>query len=285
MQLITTISDIREQVAKARQQHQRIALVPTMGNLHEGHLTLVREARRHADAVVASIFVNPTQFGPNEDYDRYPRTLESDRQQLADSGCDLLFAPTAQEIYPNGLENLTRVHVPAVSEGLCAGSRPSHFDGVASVVSILFHSVWPDVALFGKKDYQQLGVIRKMVRDLHMPIEIIGVDTVRDNSGLALSSRNGYLSSEEHQQAALIRQRLSDIALNIRDSGDIERALTEGRQQLESDGFTLDYLECRDIHLTPVTSETQAVVVLVAVWLGTTRLIDNIEVTLNTAVA
>lgn len=285
MQLITTISDIREQVAKARQQHQRIALVPTMGNLHEGHLTLVREARRHADVVVASIFVNPTQFGPNEDYDRYPRTLESDRQQLADSGCDLLFAPTAQEIYPNGLENLTRVHVPAVSEGLCAGSRPSHFDGVASVVSILFHSVWPDVALFGKKDYQQLGVIRKMVRDLHMPIEIIGVDTVRDNSGLALSSRNGYLSSEEHQQAALIRQRLSDIALNIRDSGDIERALTEGRQQLESDGFTLDYLECRDIHLTPVTSETQAVVVLVAVWLGTTRLIDNIEVTLNTAVA
>ncbi|WP_025731803.1 pantoate--beta-alanine ligase [Carnimonas nigrificans] len=285
MQLITTISDIREQVAKARQQHQRIALVPTMGNLHEGHLTLVREARRHADVVVASIFVNPTQFGPNEDYDRYPRTLESDRQQLADSGCDLLFAPSAQEIYPNGLENLTRVHVPAVSEGLCAGSRPSHFDGVASVVSILFHSVWPDVALFGKKDYQQLGVIRKMVRDLHMPIEIVGVDTVRDNSGLALSSRNGYLSSEEHQQAALIRQRLSDIALNIRDSGDIERALTEGRQQLERDGFTLDYLECRDIHLTPVTSETQAVVVLVAVWLGTTRLIDNIEVTLNTAVA
>ncbi|MGJ8514724.1 pantoate--beta-alanine ligase [Carnimonas bestiolae] len=285
MQLITTISDIRDHLANARQRHQRIALVPTMGNLHEGHLTLVREARRHADVVVASIFVNPTQFGPNEDYDRYPRTLENDRQQLADNGCDLLFAPTAKEIYPNGLENLTRVHVPAVSEGLCAGSRPTHFDGVSSVVSILFHIIWPDVALFGKKDYQQLAVIRKMVSDLHMPITIVGIDTVRDARGLALSSRNGYLASGERQQAALIRQRLNEIADSMRQSGDVECALIAGRQRLESDGFTLDYLECRDVNLAPISSDARELVLLVAVWLGATRLIDNLEVTLTSAVA
>ncbi|MGJ8522391.1 Pantothenate synthetase [Carnimonas sp. R-84981] len=285
MQLITTISDIRDHLANARQRHQRIALVPTMGNLHEGHLTLVREARRHADVVVASIFVNPTQFGPNEDYDRYPRTLENDRQQLADNGCDLLFAPTAKEIYPNGLENLTRVHVPAVSEGLCAGSRPTHFDGVSSVVSILFHIIWPDIALFGKKDYQQLAVIRKMVSDLHMPITIVGIDTVRDARGLALSSRNGYLASEERQQAALIRQRLNEIADSMRQSGDVECALIAGRQRLESDGFTLDYLECRDVNLAPISSDARELVLLVAVWLGATRLIDNLEVTLTSAVA
>ncbi|MGJ8518228.1 pantoate--beta-alanine ligase [Carnimonas bestiolae] len=285
MQLITTISDIRDHLANARQRHQRIALVPTMGNLHEGHLTLVREARRHADVVVASIFVNPTQFGPNEDYDRYPRTLENDRQQLADNGCDLLFAPTAKEIYPNGLENLTRVHVPAVSEGLCAGSRPTHFDGVSSVVSILFHIIWPDVALFGKKDYQQLAVIRKMVSDLHMPITIVGIDTVRDARGLALSSRNGYLASEERQQAALIRQRLNEIADSMRQSGDVECALIAGRQRLESDGFTLDYLECRDVNLAPISSDARELVLLVAVWLGATRLIDNLEVTLTSVVA
>ena len=224
------------------------ALVPTMGNLHEGHLALVAEARRRGDLVVATIFVNPMQFGPGEDLEAYPRTLAEDQRQLEAAGCHLLFAPETATIYPRGLEAQTRVCVPEVSEGLCGGDRPGHFDGVATVVTMLFHLVQPDVACFGEKDYQQLAVIRRLVADLHLPVEIAGVPIVRAEDGLALSSRNGYLDASQRAIApALYGQRLV------------------GGHRLR---------------LAPVTTTTRQAVLLTAARLGTTRLIDNLSLTL-----
>lgn len=280
MHVATTIAEVRHVIQTARQQGLRIALVPTMGNLHEGHLALVHAACQQADVVVASIFVNPIQFGPNEDFDSYPRTLEEDKAKLEKAGCTLLFTPEATEIYPNGQAALTQVRVPEVSQGLCAGSRPEHFDGVSTVVSILFHIVWPDVAFFGNKDYQQLAVIRRMVADQHMPIQIVGVDTVRESNGLALSSRNGYLTAQEKQLAARLQQRLKEMAEVIQQDGEIETVLAAGRQRLAQDGFILDYLECRATDLSPVTQETQEGILLTAAWLGKTRLLDNLPLTL-----
>ena len=201
MKIESTIQGLRAALRQARQAGKSVAFVPTMGNLHQGHMDLVQAARRRADFVVASIFVNPTQFGVNEDFDRYPRTLEADANQLVNAGCDLLFAPSASEMYPDGRSQATTVAVAGITDILCGASRPGHFTGVATVVSKLLNIVQPDMALFGEKDYQQLAVIRRLVQELCFPVSIIGVPTTRAEDGLALSSRNGFLTPEQRQQA------------------------------------------------------------------------------------
>ena len=219
MNTVKTLRELRSAVAHARNAGKRIGFVPTMGNLHSGHATLVTKAAQQADFVVASIFVNPLQFGAGEDLDKYPRTLAADQETLLQAGCNLLFAPTVDEMYPGGTTGQTRVSVPQLSEGLCGASRPGHFEGVATVVSKLFNMVQPDMAVFGQKDYQQLAVIRAMVHDLNMPIQIIGEPTVRAEDGLALSSRNGFLSPQERAIAPVLYRSLSQIAAAIK-SGD-----------------------------------------------------------------
>jgi len=283
MNTVTTIAELRAAVALARRAGKRIGFAPTMGNLHSGHAALVTRARDKADFVVASIFVNPLQFGPNEDLDTYPRTLAADQQRLVEAGCDLLFAPTVAQMYPEGTAVQTRVSVPELSQGLCGASRPGHFEGVATVVSKLLNMVQPDVAVFGQKDYQQLAVIRAMVRDLNMPIEIIGEPTVRAEDGLALSSRNGYLSAEQRAKAPVLYRCLSDMATAIR-AGERDYAglLEQQRKVIAASGFKLDYLEIRHaVHLRPVTAQDHDLVLLVAAYLGTTRLIDNLHLDLH----
>lgn len=283
MQTVTTIAEVRSLVAAWRAAGQRIAFVPTMGNLHAGHIHLVDEAHRHADRVVASIFVNPLQFGPSEDFAAYPRTLAADQEKLAAAGCDLLFAPGEREMYPLGCEGLTCVEVPGLSDILCGAFRPGHFRGVATVVSKLFHIVQPDVALFGEKDYQQLLVIRRMVRDLDMPVEIIGVATVREADGLALSSRNGYLSADERRLAAGLYAALQALAAQVREGRQDYAALEAAAvARLERAGFRPDYVSVRraaDLGL-PQAGERR-LVVLVAARLGKTRLIDNLLIELD----
>ncbi len=280
MRTLRDIAALRDALGEFRRRGQRIGLVPTMGNLHEGHLALVETARRHADVVVATIFVNPLQFGAGEDLDAYPRTLADDQAKLEASGCDLLFAPNDATLYPQGLEQLTQVRVPVVSEGLCGGSRPGHFDGVATVVSILFNLVQPDVACFGEKDYQQLAVIRKLVADLHIPVEIIGVPIVRADDGLALSSRNGYLDPSERATAPELHHTLGQLREALQSGQPQQAALDTARARLESAGFVLDYLELRAADLAPLAADTRDAVLLVAARLGTTRLIDNLTLTL-----
>lgn len=280
MRTLQEIPELRKVLGEYRQRGLRIGLVPTMGNLHAGHLALVETARRHADVVVATIFVNPLQFGAGEDLDAYPRTLAADQAQLEATGCDLLFAPTVTTLYPHGMDNLSQVRVPVVSEGLCGGSRPGHFDGVATVVSLLFHLVQPDIACFGEKDYQQLAVIRKLVADLHFPIEIIGVPIVRAADGLALSSRNGYLSADERAAAPQLQRILTTLRHAIEAGEPTATALESGLKQLGAAGFEPDYLELRAADLGPVTATTREAVLLAAVRLGTTRLIDNLILTL-----
>ncbi|UXZ54451.1 pantoate--beta-alanine ligase [Halomonas sp. 7T] len=280
MRTLRDINELRSALGEHRLDGQRIALVPTMGNLHEGHLALVAQARQHADIVVASLFVNPMQFGPGEDLDAYPRTFEADHAQLSDAGCDILFAPTVNALYPNGLTAQTKVHVPDVGEGLCGGSRPGHFDGVSTVVSMLFNLVQPDIACFGEKDYQQLAVIRKLVSDLHMPIEIIGVPIVRAEDGLALSSRNGYLNAQERTTAPLLYRTLCSLRDALERGESIEQVLQRGKTTLYDAGFTPDYLELRDTALGPVSAATRQAVLLAAATLGPARLIDNLSVQL-----
>lgn len=280
MRTLRDINELRSALGEHRLDGQRIALVPTMGNLHEGHLALVARARQHADIVVASLFVNPMQFGPGEDLDAYPRTFEADHAQLSDAGCDILFAPTVNALYPNGLTAQTKVHVPSVGEGLCGGSRPGHFDGVSTVVSMLFNLVQPDVACFGEKDYQQLAVIRKLVSDLHMPIEIIGVPIVRAEDGLALSSRNGYLNAQERTTAPMLYRTLCSLRDALERGESIEQVLQRGKTTLYDAGFTPDYLELRDTALGPVSAATRQAVLLAAAKLGPARLIDNLSVQL-----
>lgn len=281
MNTVKTVRELRAAIARARAEGKRIGFVPTMGNLHSGHVALVEKASQRADFVVASIFVNPLQFGPNEDLAKYPRTLAADQEKLVSAGCHLLFAPTPEEMYPQGMDNQTRISVPGVSEGLCGGSRPGHFEGVATVVTKLFNMVQPDLAIFGEKDFQQLAVIRKLVRDLNLPVQIFGEPTVRADDGLALSSRNGYLSAEQRQVAPQLFATLKDMADSIcggRD--DFSRLTLDGLKQLEKVGFRPDYLEIREAgSLRPAQAGDKELVILVAAYLGTTRLIDNLSFT------
>ncbi|WP_110685814.1 pantoate--beta-alanine ligase [Salinicola aestuarinus] len=281
MQTVHDIATLRDALSPHRRAGARIALVPTMGNLHEGHLRLVDEARAQADVVVATLFVNPLQFAPGEDLDSYPRTLKDDQGALSARHCDLLFVPSVETLYPGGLENLSQVHVPIVSEGLCGGARRGHFDGVATVVSLLFHLVQPDIACFGEKDYQQLAVIRKLVADLHFPIQIVGVPTVRATDGLALSSRNGYLTPAERARAVAFPRALARAATAITAGQPTRDALDAARADLVQAGLTLDYLELRAPDLSALEPATSSHArLLAAVYLGATRLIDNVDVAL-----
>lgn len=284
MNVVKTIADLRAAVARARGEGKRIGFVPTMGNLHAGHIALVKKAGQRADFVVASIFVNPLQFGPNEDLDNYPRTLAADQEKLFDAGCHLLFAPSVEEMYPHGQANQTIVRVPGVSEGLCGGSRPGHFDGVSTVVSKLFNMVLPDLAVFGQKDFQQLAVIRTMVRDLNMPVQIISEPIVRADDGLALSSRNGYLTTEERTIAPQLYRTLCELRDAIAGGERDYSALVErGLNRLRQAGLRPDYLELRNaVDLQPADQHSREVAILVAAFLGRTRLLDNILVETGT---
>jgi len=283
MNTVKTVRELRAAVAQARAEGKQIGLVPTMGNLHAGHAALVEKAAQRADFVVASIFVNPMQFGPAEDLDKYPRTLQADQQRLIDAGCHLLFYPDVEEMYPGGMGEQTRITVPGVSEGLCGASRPGHFEGVATVVAKLFNMVQPDLAVFGQKDFQQLAVIRTLVRDLNMPIQIIGEPTVRADSGLALSSRNGYLSDEQRDTATVLYRSLQDIALAIQAGRrDLPELIAHAQRQHAEAGLRADYLEVREAQsLREVSAGDRELVVLVAAYLGNTRLIDNLSFTLD----
>ncbi|HFC53210.1 MAG TPA: pantoate--beta-alanine ligase [Gammaproteobacteria bacterium] len=273
-----TVSELRDRLREWRKAGERIALVPTMGNLHAGHMALVTRARELARRVVVTIFVNPTQFGPGEDYSSYPRTLDRDAAMLERAGADLLFIPAVEEIYPSGLSDGTVVEVPVVSDGLCGAARPRHFRGVATVVAKLFNCVQPDVALFGEKDYQQLLVIRKMVRDLLVPLEIVAVPTVREPDGLALSSRNAYLTPEQRERAPLLYRTLVEGRERIR-AGERDYAELESwaRRELEGAGFQPDYWEVRAAADLGVPGEGERrLAILGAACLGRARLIDNI---------
>lgn len=279
MNTVKTVRELRAAIARARSEGKRIGLVPTMGNLHSGHAALVTKAAQRADFVVASIFVNPMQFGPNEDLATYPRTLAADQEKLLEAGCHLLFTPNVEEMYPHGMADQTTVSVPVISEGLCGASRPGHFDGVSTVVSKLFNMVQPDLAVFGEKDFQQLAVIRALVRDLNMPIQIIGEPTVRADDGLALSSRNGYLTEEQRATAPALYKVIQHIGAAV-DSGDKDfvALLDTGKRQLEAAGFRPDYLEIREAtSLRPATGQDSDLVILAAAFLGKTRLIDNLH--------
>ncbi len=280
MRTLRNIPALRETLADVRRRGERIALVPTMGNLHDGHLALVAAARAHAEVVIATIFVNPMQFGAGEDLEAYPRTLDEDQAGLEAAGCDLLFAPETATVYPRGLEAQTRIVVPDVADGLCGASRPGHFDGVSTVVGMLFNLVQPDIACFGEKDYQQLAVIRRMVADLHFPIEVVGVPIVRADDGLALSSRNGYLSAQQRAAAPRLYQTLCELRQALEAGEATGPTLACGYARLQEAGFAPDYLELHAADLGPVTPTTREAVLLVAARLGKTRLIDNLTLTL-----
>ena len=278
------ISDLRVALQPYRTA-QRIALVPTMGNLHDGHLELVKIAKQHADIVVVSIFVNPTQFGVGEDFDSYPRTLDEDVAKLTTVGADYVFAPTIDEMYPV-LPPPTTILAGTITEQLCGKTRPNHFDGVGIVVSKLFNIVQPNIAVFGQKDYQQLAIIKQLVRDLSYSIDIIGAPIIRATDGLALSSRNQYLSESERQTAPILQQELQYLAKQITDNKQpLEVLLTAAHERITSAGFMIDYLEVKTTELIAVDDESinnhQVLVILVAAWLGRARLLDNRLVTIN----
>ena len=279
MNTLHTIAQVRAAVGRARQEGKRIGLVPTMGNLHAGHVALVEKALQRTDYVVVSIFVNPMQFGPGEDLDSYPRTLAEDQKKLLEVGAHLVFAPNANEMYPYGMDGHTRISVPVVSEGLCGASRPGHFEGVATVVNKLLNIVGPDVAVFGQKDYQQLAVIRKMAQDLSLPVQIMGHPTVSAEDGLALSSRNGYLSAEQRAIAPVLQQTLQQIASAVQSGRtDYAQIINEASLRLSEAGLRPDYLDLRNAdNLAPASDDSTDLVVLAAAYLGTTRLIDNLE--------
>lgn len=282
MEILTEIAAARAQVADWRRAGQRIALVPTMGALHEGHLSLVELASRHAARVIVSLFVNPLQFGPSEDFDRYPRDFARDRAALATGGVHALFAPEADAMYPDGSVGQTRVHVPVLGEMLCGQSRPGFFDGVATVVTKLFNTLAPDVAIFGEKDFQQLLVVRRLVRDLNLPVEILAGPTVREADGLAMSSRNAYLSAEQRAIAPGLYRQLQAAALALRAGTAPAEVEAEGRARLGAAGFRVDYFSVRRVEdLGSADAPRGDLAVLAAASLETTRLIDNIRVTLD----
>ena len=277
MKTETTIQGLSASLSPARSARKIIGFVPTMGNLHEGHLNLVREARKLCDVVVVSIFVNPIQFGPNEDFDSYPRTLDQDSQLLAEVGCDIIFAPSVEQMYGNK-PRLTNISVSQITADLCGLQRPGHFDGVAVVVTKLFNMVQPNYAFFGEKDYQQLAVIRQFVRDLNIPLEVIGVPIVRAADGLALSSRNGYLSAEQRQIAPTIYQSLKTAAQALQQGETLSQVLANIKATLTAAGFVVDYVEARTTELQKIEAFSEDLVLFVAAKLGNTRLIDNLQV-------
>ncbi len=281
-----SIKSLREALKPLR-TNKTIALVPTMGNLHQGHISLVKLAKQHADIVVVSIFVNPTQFGAGEDLDSYPRTLEADTQKLKAAEADYIFAPTVDEMYPV-MPPPTQVLAGNISQMLCGKSRPTHFDGVGIVVTKLFNIVQPDVAVFGKKDYQQLVIIKQLVRDLSFDIQLIGGPIVRAEDGLALSSRNQYLTQEERAKAPELHKAVQDLALKLQNSKatcetDLESLIEQSIAAINAKGFKVDYLEVTNQDLTPITefAGKQSWLIAVAAWLGKARLLDNQEVTLS----
>ncbi len=290
MQIIHTISEIRQRVAADKQDGKNIGFVPTMGNLHQGHLQLVKMALSESDSVICSIFVNPLQFGAEEDFASYPQTLAADAEKLQQLGCDIVFAPAVDEIYPHSDEgghslrgnNQSQVIVPGISDILEGASRPGHFTGVATVVAKLFNMVQPDKAFFGAKDYQQLQVIKRFVQELCFPVEILSHPIVREANGLAMSSRNGYLTEAQKQQAGEIYQVLQNMASQIhkgaRDFLFLEQTAKEHLNQL---GFVTDYIQIRAADLTIPEKQPEHLVILAAAYLGTTRLIDNIQISLS----
>ena len=282
MQVVSTREEIRELYEGWRHHNEHVALVPTMGNLHEGHLSLVELARQHAERVVVTVFVNPTQFGEGEDYEEYPRTLKRDTQRLKKLDADVLFTPDQDTVYPFGIDKATLVSVPGLTRNFCGASRPGHFDGVTTVVARLFALVQPDVAVFGQKDYQQQLVIRHMTADLSLPIRIITAPTVREPDGLAMSSRNQYLGEAERSVAPQLHAALETIGVELqsgkRDFGALEN---EARETLRAAGFIPDYVAIRRAeNLEPPDRDCDEIVVLAAAQLGKARLIDNIVVTI-----
>ncbi|MBW1088181.1 pantoate--beta-alanine ligase [Escherichia coli] len=277
MLIIETLPLLRQQIRRLRMEGKRVALVPTMGNLHDGHMKLADEAKARADVVVVSIFVNPMQFDRPEDLARYPRTLQEDCEKLNKRKVDLVFAPSVKEIYPNGTETHTYVDVPGLSTMLEGASRPGHFRGVSTIVSKLFNLVQPDIACFGEKDFQQLALIRKMVADMGFDIEIVGVPIMRAKDGLALSSRNGYLTAEQRKIAPGLYKVLSSIADKLQaGERDLDEIITNAGQELNEKGFRADDIQIRDADTLLEVSETsKRAVILVAAWLGDARLIDN----------
>lgn len=278
MQIIPHTAELQARVATAVRAGQRVALVPTMGNLHRGHYSLIAAARARADLVVASVFVNPTQFGPNEDFARYPRTPEADAAGLAEHGCDVMFLPSVEVLYPYGTERSVRVSVPELPDLLEGALRPGHFDGVATVVSKLFNLVRPDLAVFGQKDYQQLLVIQRLVRDLGYPIEIIGAPIVRETNGLAMSSRNQYLEPAQREQATVIHATLEWMRERVAEAAPLAMIEVEAGVRLTHAGLRPDYAVIRraeDLAM-PNGATGELLVALIAARLGTTRLIDNI---------
>ncbi len=277
MRTYADIASLREQIQQYKSEGRKIAFVPTMGNLHEGHMTLVRKARELADIVVVSIFVNPMQFERADDLSSYPRTLEDDYNKLTAEDVELAFTPTPEVIYPNGVDMHTAVDVPNLANILEGASRPGHFRGVATVVTKLFNIVQPDVACFGEKDYQQLAVIRQMVEDLCLDVEIVGVPTVREMDGLAMSSRNNLLTLDERQRAPILARTMHWISSTIRGSRrDPEEIIVDAQDQLRAAGFEPDEIFIRDAKtLQPISSDTTKVVILLSAFLGNVRLIDN----------
>ncbi len=276
--ILKTIADLRAQVRAWRAARDTVGLVPTMGALHEGHLSLVRRAASENARTVVSIFVNPTQFGPNEDFQRYPRDLQGDAAKLSTVGTSAIFAPEVSEMYPPGAS--TRVNVDGLTDGLCGPFRPGHFQGVATIVTKLLLQVLPDVAYFGEKDYQQLQVIKRLVRDLDIPVRIVGVLTYRETDGLAMSSRNAYLSAQERVTAPVLHRVLTGIARELAAGGTAATAIAAGKAELTRAGFDkIDYIEAVDADsLQPVERASGPTRVAGAAWLGKTRLIDNVPV-------
>ena len=278
IETITELDALRARVNGWKREGLRVGFVPTMGNLHAGHYSLVMLARQYADRVVSSVFVNPTQFGPNEDFTRYPRTPEADTTGLEGAGCDVLWLPTVESMYPFGIELAANINVPGVSSVLEGAHRPGHFDGVCTVVTRLFNQVQPDIAAFGKKDFQQLAVIRQMVRDLAFPIEILGGSIVRESDGLAMSSRNQYLGASERPAAAEIRRTLLAMREALVAGHARLQVEAEAAQRLVAAGFEVDYAAVRRPDLSePEEGESAEKVALIAAKLGRTRLIDNLE--------
>lgn len=284
MQIVHRISELRQTINALKREGKVTAFVPTMGNLHQGHLQLVARGLSEADFVICSIFVNPLQFGEGEDYDKYPQTLDADVKKLQAIGCHLVFAPSADEMYPQSHSqgrDQTRVQVPGISDILEGASRPGHFDGVATIVAKLFNMVQPDKAIFGEKDYQQLLLIRRMVRELCFPVAIISHAIVREDSGLAMSSRNGYLDERQRQQAAAIYELLSSLASRIKGGARDYRALEqEATEDLNEQGFVTDYIQILAADLSVPSLQSRHLVILAAASLGTTRLLDNVQVIL-----